>query len=155
VVNERNSITNMPPVLVKIAPDLTEPEIESIATAVKDSHVDGVIVSNTTIARPQSLKSSQSLAKEVGGLSGKPVKPYSLQALQLLRQHLGPDITIIGCGGISSGKDAIEFANAGADFVQLYTSFAYKGPSICGDIKSEILEELQGRKWADVVNRNQ
>ncbi|ANB15771.1 hypothetical protein AWJ20_3415 [Sugiyamaella lignohabitans] len=156
VVEERNKLSQdvLPPILVKVAPDLTEPEVESIAGAVKDSKVDGVIVSNTTVARPQSLKSDKKIVSEVGGLSGKPVKPFSIQALKLMRKHLGDDITIIGCGGISNGEDAVDFARAGADFVQLYTGFAYKGPAIVGDIKKGILRELDGRNWSDIVGKS-
>ncbi|CAN6594833.1 hypothetical protein TRVA0_001S00122 [Trichomonascus vanleenenianus] len=154
VVGERNTlqVDRKPPVVVKIAPDLTEPEIEAIAGAVKASKVDGVIVSNTTIERPDTLR-TKSVAREQGGLSGKPLKPYSLRALRLLRKHLGKDITIIGCGGISSGEDAIEFARAGADFVQMYTAFAYKGPALAGKVKRDILKELNGKKWEDIVGK--
>lgn len=157
LVSERDNLKegNKPPLVVKVAPDLTEPEVESIATAVKNSKVDGVIVSNTTISRPADLKSPSNIVKEVGGLSGKPVKPLALRAVRTLRSHIGPNITIIGCGGISTGKDAIEFARAGADFVQVYTGFAYKGASIAGDIKREILHELgnDGKKWSELRDK--
>lgn len=150
VVEERDSLIGLeklPPLVVKVAPDLTEPEIESIANAVKQSKVDGVIVSNTTVCRPDSLKSDNSLASQAGGLSGAPLKPYSLKALSTLRKYVGNELTIIGCGGISSGKDAVEFGKAGADFVQLYTAFAYQGPRMAGKIKREILQELNGQPW--------
>lgn len=149
VIKERDGLDQdiLPPLMVKIAPDLTEPEIESIAHAVKSSQVDGVIVSNTTIQRPTNLKSDKFLTSQTGGLSGVPLKRYSLRALATLRKYVGNDITIIGCGGISSGRDAIEFAKAGADFVQLYTSFAYQGPCTAGKIKREILHELNGQTW--------
>lgn len=153
VVNRRDSLPleSLPPIVVKIAPDLTSPEIESIAAAVKESKVDGVIVSNTTVQRPKDLRSNSSLTSQVGGLSGAPVKPFSLLALKTLRKELGKDITIIGCGGIADGTDALEFAKAGADFVQLYTSFVYKGPGIACEVKEGIIEGLQGKKWTDVV----
>lgn len=147
-------LESLPPVVVKIAPDLTEPEIESIASAVKASKVDGVIVSNTTIERPKTLRSSDELTKQVGGLSGAPVKPFSLKALSTLRKELGKDITIIGCGGISNGEDALEFAKAGADFVQLYTSLVYQGPGVVCQVKDGILKGLEGKKWSDVVGSN-
>lgn len=151
LVSERNQLNNRrPPLVVKIAPDLSEPEIESIAAAVKASKIDGVIVSNTTISRPAELKTHRSIVEQVGGLSGKPVKPLALKAVKSLRSHIGPEITIIGCGGISNGHDAIEFARAGADFVQTYTGFAYKGASTACDIKQEILKELDGKKWTEL-----
>ncbi|KAF5103568.1 hypothetical protein D0Z03_000142 [Geotrichum reessii] len=144
----------LPPVVVKIAPDLTVPEIESIAAAVKDSKVDGVIVSNTTIQRPESLRThDKSLINQTGGLSGLPVKPFALQALKTLRKELGNDITIIGAGGIASGQDAIEFAHAGADFVQLYTAMTYKGPGVATEVKQGIIEGLAGKKWTDIVGK--
>lgn len=153
LVNRRDALPmeSLPPIVVKIAPDLTKPEIESIASAVKESKIDGVIVSNTTVARPETLKSAPELTKQAGGLSGVPLKPYSLAALKTLRKELGKDITIIGCGGISSGADAIEFAKAGADFVQLYTSMTYKGPGVACEVKEEILDQLQGKKWTEIV----
>jgi dihydroorotate dehydrogenase len=152
VVKQRDSLDldKLPPLVVKIAPDLTEPEIESIASAVKISQVDGVIVSNTTIQRPSTLRSEKKLSSQTGGLSGAPLKPYSLAALSALRKYAGNEITIIGCGGITSGKDAVEFAKAGADFVQLYSSFAYQGPRTAGKIKREILHELDGRSWENL-----
>jgi dihydroorotate dehydrogenase len=68
-----------------------------------------------------------------------------------MRKHLAGEVTLIGCGGISNGDDAIEFAKAGADFVQLYTAFAYKGPAIHAEMKTDILKQLDGRKWSEVV----
>lgn len=153
VVAKRNDLPldKLPPIVVKIAPDLTAPEIQSIATAIKESKVDGVIVSNTTIERPETLKSAKQLVNQEGGLSGNPIKPYSLRALKLLRKELGKDITIIGCGGISTGKDALEFARAGANFVQCYTSLVYQGPGVACEIKNEIIQGLDGKKWSDIV----
>lgn len=158
VVAERNTIVNRfnarPPVLVKIAPDLTEPEIESIANAATQSKIDGIIVSNTTVQRPSTLLTSGSVVSEAGGLSGKPIKPYSLAALRLLKKHTkGTGLTLVGCGGISSGKDALEYGKAGADFVQLYTAFAYRGPGLPGKIRDELSLELAtlGKTWEEIV----
>lgn len=157
VVKERDLIVNRygkPPVLVKIAPDLTEPEIESIANSAKQSKIDGIIVSNTTIQRPNTLKSSSDLVKETGGLSGVPVKPYSLQALRLLSKHTkGSGLVLVGCGGISNGKDALEFGKAGATFIQLYTAFAYKGPGLPSKITDELAAELkeEGKTWTEII----
>lgn len=90
--------------------------------------------------------------KELGGLSGPPLKPLSLRTVSLLRSHLPSSIPIIGCGGISSGADALEFARAGASAVQLYTAFGYGGVGTARRIKDELAEELkrQGTTWADV-----
>ncbi|EGV61059.1 hypothetical protein CANTEDRAFT_116277 [Yamadazyma tenuis ATCC 10573] len=157
VVKERDLVKNpygKPPVLVKIAPDLTEPEIESIASSAKQSGIDGVIVSNTTIQRPANLRSSPDLISQTGGLSGAPVKPFALQALRTLRKHTkDSNLVLIGCGGISSGKDALEFGKAGATFVQFYTAFAYKGPGLPGKIRDELLAELskEGKTWEQII----
>lgn len=90
---------------------------------------------------------------EVGGLSGKPIKPYSLKALQVLRAHLPASVPLIGCGGISTGKDALDYAKAGACMVQVYTSFGYDGVGACRRIKDELVDELvkEGKTWEQVV----
>lgn len=163
VVKERNSQREnysgrKPPVLVKVAPDLTEPEIESIANSAKDSKVDGIIISNTTIQRPNRLLTTDmKLVNETGGLSGKPLKPLSLQALRTLRKHTkDSNLVLVGCGGISSGKDALEFGKAGASFIELYTAFAYKGPGLPARIRDELTDLLkkEGKTWQQIVGED-
>ncbi|KAG5356290.1 Dihydroorotate dehydrogenase (quinone) [Yarrowia sp. B02] len=154
VVAERNKVqfaNTYTPILVKIAPDLSESEIVSIAAAAKKSQIDGIIVSNTTIQRPKDLRSQPYLSAETGGLSGAPLKPIALQAIKTLRKNVGSELTIVGCGGISNGKDAIEFAKAGATFVQVYTALAYQGPGLPVHMKEEIVRELNGKKWVDII----
>lgn len=92
---------------------------------------------------------------ETGGLSGPPLKPLSLAALRILRSSLPPDIVLIGCGGIASGADALDYARAGASFVQIYTSFGYAGAGACRRIKDEIAAELrrEGTTWDALVNK--
>ncbi|KAI5963738.1 URA9 [Candida pseudojiufengensis] len=164
VVKARNVLgTNLlgakPPILVKVAPDLTEPEIESVANSAKEAKVDGIIISNTTIQRPTEklLTSDQTLINQTGGLSGKPLKPLSLKALTLLNKYTkGSGLVLVGCGGISNGKDALEFAKAGATFVEIYTAFAYKGPGLVAKIRDELASELrkEGKTWQQIVNEN-
>jgi len=146
-----NKLSRKPKLLVKIAPDLSADEIADVAAAVLSSGVDGVIVSNTTIKRPPSLLDANKV--ETGGLSGPPLKPYSLAALRTLRSLLPAFVPIFGCGGISSGADALEYGRAGATAVQIYTSFGYDGVGTCRRIKDELAEELkrQGTTWAEVV----
>ena len=159
VVQERdlsgkNLLGKLPPVMVKVAPDLSEPEIESIAAAAKQSGVDGIIISNTTIQRPENLLSDSKVVGEVGGLSGKPLKPLALQALKTLRKHTKDSkLVLVGCGGISTGKDVVEFGKAGATFVQLYTSFAYKGPGLPAKLMDDVRDELnkEGKSWMEIV----
>ncbi|RCK63287.1 Dihydroorotate dehydrogenase (quinone), mitochondrial [Candida viswanathii] len=164
VVKERdvlgkNLLGERPPVLVKVAPDLTEPEIESIANSAKQAKVDGIIISNTTIQRPvdKLLTTDQKLINETGGLSGKPLKPFSLKALRTLRKYTkDSDLVLIGCGGISSGKDALEFGKAGATFIELYTAFAYKGPGLVAKIRDELAQELrkEGKTWEQIIGED-
>lgn len=159
-----------PKLLLKLSPDLDEAQIIDIADVIRNSKIDGVIVSNTTIQRPKSLISSEShIASsddimttitlvnkaELGGLSGAPVKPYSLKALRTLRSHLPSSIPLIGCGGISTGADALEYAKAGASMVQVYTGFGYDGVGACRRIKDQLSEELEreGKTWNEVVKK--
>lgn len=163
VVEERNAlgynnIGNKPPVLVKVSPDLSEQEIESIATAAKASKADGIIISNTTIRRPKNLYTTdEELISQTGGLSGKPLKPIALEALRTLRKYTkDSDLVLIGCGGISSGKDALEFGKAGATFVQLYTAFAYKGPGLPSKVREELADLLkkEGKTWLQIIGED-
>jgi dihydroorotate dehydrogenase len=145
-----------PRLVVKIAPDLNVSELRDIARAVVRNKIDGVIVSNTTTQRPGTLTSPHEKVFEQGGLSGPPLKPLSLRALRLLNGQLkqlpgGNSVVLIGCGGINSGKDAIDYARAGATIVQCYTGFVYDGVGFAGRIKSEILEQLGNRRWSDIV----
>ncbi|KAF7580580.1 dihydroorotate dehydrogenase (fumarate) [Clavispora lusitaniae] len=163
VVSERekmgtNKLGKKPPVLVKVAPDLSEPEIESIANSAKSAKVDGIIISNTTIQRPQGLLTTdQKLISQTGGLSGKPLKPLSLKALRTLRKYTkDSDLVLVGCGGISSGQDALEFGKAGATFVELYTAFAYKGPGLPAKIRDElaVLLKKEGKTWQQIIGED-
>jgi dihydroorotate dehydrogenase len=162
VVKERNSLSGelidpsrKPPILVKIAPDLTEPEIKSIAQSAKDAKIDGIILSNTTIQRPvDNMITKGSIVTETGGLSGKPLKPIALKAFRTLRKYTkDSELVLVGCGGISTGQDALEFARAGATYVELYTAFAFKGPGLARKIKDEITAELkkEGKTWMQIV----
>ncbi|BGP41268.1 Dihydroorotate dehydrogenase (quinone), mitochondrial [Rhodotorula kratochvilovae] len=141
-----------PPVLVKVAPDLDDEQVSDIAYAARTSGVDGVIVSNTTISRPASAGSSPVL-QETGGLSGPPVKALALRALAALYDQTDGKIPLVGCGGISSGQDALDYAKAGASLVQLYTGFVYGGVGLPRRIKDELTELLkkEGKAWKDVV----
>ncbi|KAI0629103.1 dihydroorotate dehydrogenase [Trametes polyzona] len=144
-----------PKLLLKIAPDLDESELADIAAAVRaTSGVDGVIVSNTTVRRPPGVSDPNKV--EQGGLSGPPLKPYALATLRTLRSQLPASIPLIGCGGISSGADAFEFARAGASAVQLYTSFGYGGVGIPREVKDELTALLrkEGKTWTQVVQES-
>lgn len=93
---------------------------------------------------------------EVGGLSGKPLKPYTLRALKTLRAHLPASIPIVACGGIQSGADVLEYGRAGASLVQLYTGFGYDGVGACRRIKDELTDLLKAERktWHQVVSES-
>ncbi|KAJ7876799.1 Dihydroorotate dehydrogenase-domain-containing protein [Mycena leptocephala] len=142
-----------PKLVLKIAPDLTEAQLVEIAQVVENTTIDGVIVSNTTTQRPSDLVDPNK--SETGGLSGAPLKQYSLAALRTLRKNLPARIPLIGCGGISTGADALEYAKAGASLVQVYTGFGYDGVGACRRIKDQLVDELanEGLTWAEVVTK--
>lgn len=150
VVKQRNSTSAGIPVCVKIAPDLTADELKSIAAAIRETKVDGCIISNTTISRPASLTPNKTLT-EAGGLSGPPLKTLTMTALRTMRKEIGKDCVLIACGGVSTGKDVLDYGLAGASFVQGYTGFGYDGPRYPRRLKDELLVELHGRRWQDIV----
>ena len=116
------------PMFVKIAPDLDEAQVELIAQTCQANGIDGVIATNTTIAR-DAVK-GMAHAQEMGGLSGRPVFEASNRVIRLLRSALGSNYPIIGVGGVLSGTDACAKLQAGADLVQIYTGLIYKGPGL-------------------------
>jgi dihydroorotate dehydrogenase len=136
------------PILLKIAPDLDPHALDEIADVVRTSGIEGLIVSNTTIARPP-LKSSR--AQETGGLSGRPLLAPSTEVLRGMRQRLGKSVTLVGVGGIAGGADAYAKVRAGASLVQLYTALVYQGPSLVARIKEELLACLARDGYANVT----
>jgi dihydroorotate dehydrogenase len=119
------------PLVVKIAPDLSIEQIDVLADTLVANGVDGVIATNTTLDRAAVL--GQPHADEGGGLSGRPVHELSLAVISRLRQRVGPELAIIGVGGILEGRQAQEKIAAGANAVQLYTGLIYRGPALIGD----------------------
>ncbi|HRK86227.1 MULTISPECIES: quinone-dependent dihydroorotate dehydrogenase [Alcaligenes] len=119
------------PIVVKIAPDLDQSQIDAIAETVPSQGLDGIIATNTTLSR-DAVKGLQH-SQEQGGLSGPPVHELSLNVIRRLREQLGPDFPIIGVGGIESGRQAQEKIQAGAQAVQLYTGLIYKGPALISE----------------------
>jgi dihydroorotate dehydrogenase len=116
------------PIFVKIAPDLDEVQIEVIAATLQRHEMDGVVATNTTLAR-DAIKGMRH-AEEAGGLSGTPVLAVSNRIISQLRAALGKGFPIIGVGGIMSATDAVSKIRAGADVVQIYTGLIYKGPEL-------------------------
>ncbi len=131
-------------ILLKIAPDLTNEQLDDIVGIVKDTKIDGVIATNTTIDR-SNLKTDRSKVEAcgAGGLSGKPLTRRSAEVVKYLSDKSNKAFPIIGVGGIHTGKDAIEMLNAGASLVQVYTGFIYEGPGIVKKINKELLNSLK------------
>ena len=134
---DQNHLRNTP-LLVKLAPDLHQEELENSLQAIQQFSIQGVIATNTTVERPE-LKSQY--RHENGGLSGKPLRKRSTEVVRNLFQELGKEVPIIGVGGIFRGKDAYEKIRAGASAVQIYTALIYEGPGLVNKIKRE-LEKL-------------
>ncbi|KAI3426943.1 hypothetical protein D9Q98_006887 [Chlorella vulgaris] len=131
-----------PPLLVKIAPDLTDVDMADIAAVALQQGVDGLIVSNTTITRPEPI-AAHPLGKEAGGLSGRPLFELSTGVLADMYRLTGGKLPIIGVGGVSSGADAYAKIRAGASLVELYSAFAFEGPKLVPRIKRELAALLQ------------
>ncbi|MEY8780716.1 quinone-dependent dihydroorotate dehydrogenase [Allomuricauda sp. XS_ASV26] len=129
------------PILLKIAPDLTDDQLLDIISIVTDTQIEGVIATNTTIERTD-LKSHLILTEEKGGLSGKPLTQRSTAVIRFLSEKSNKAFPIIGVGGIHSPEDAMEKLEAGADLVQLYTGFIYEGPGLIKKINKAILGKM-------------
>jgi len=128
------------PVLLKIAPDLTDEQLVDIIDIIKETQIAGVIATNTTISREGLISEAKT---EMGGLSGKPLTKRSTEVIRFLSQKSNKAFPIIGVGGIHSADDAIEKLEAGASLIQLYTGFIYEGPALVKAINKKILERLQ------------
>jgi dihydroorotate dehydrogenase len=129
------------PVLVKIAPDLTEDELQDIAQAAIETGIAGIIVSNTTISRPDTVSGVR--AAESGGLSGPPLFPLATDALRAMYRLTGGTVPLIGVGGIASADDAYIKIRAGASLLQLYTALIYEGPRLVTRIKTGLAARLR------------
>ncbi|BFM06965.1 quinone-dependent dihydroorotate dehydrogenase [Halioxenophilus aromaticivorans] len=125
------------PIVVKIAPDMTEPEIRQVAETIAEQKMDGIIATNTTLDKTQVEHFEH--GDEAGGLSGAPVREKSTAVIRTVAQTLGPDFPIIGVGGIASGQDALDKIDAGAKLVQVYTGFIYRGPELIKEINQALL----------------
>ena len=131
------------PILLKIAPDLTNKQLDDIITIVCDTKIDGLIATNTTIERENLITNKEVITRiGNGGLSGKPLKERSTEVIRYISENSNNKFPIIAVGGIHSVEDALEKLNAGASLIQLYTGFIYEGPSLIKNINKELL-----KKW--------
>ena len=134
---ENQKKTTPKPILLKIAPDLTDSQLLDIIDIVKETKIAGVIATNTTISREGVFSKDK---EETGGLSGKPLTKRATEVIKFLSEKSNKAFPIIGVGGIMSPQDAIDKLEAGASLVQLYTGFIYEGPQLVKKINQEILK---------------
>lgn len=148
VLRAREEAGVRPPLLVKIAPDLSKTEREDIAAVALATGVDGIIVSNTTIARPSELRGRHTA--EAGGLSGRPLFAASTAVLADMYRLTGGGLPLIGVGGVSGAAEAYAKIRAGASLVQLYTALVFEGPGLLREIKSGLAELLRRDGFAAI-----
>jgi dihydroorotate dehydrogenase len=139
-----------PPLLIKLAPDLSDEGLEAVVATAMECGVEGLIISNTTISRPPALGGLNAL--QVGGLSGAPLFERSTAMLRLACRLARGRLTLVGCGGIRTGGDVLMKIRAGASLVQLYTEFAYAGPALIPRLKRELLLALKDQGYASVAD---
>ena len=136
------------PVLLKIAPDLADGEREAVAAAALDGGVDGLVIANTTTARPPGLPAR--FAAEAGGLSGKPLMAASTRLLADMARLTGGRLPLIGVGGIADAEDAYAKVLAGASLLALYTALVYRGPRLVTEIKDGLVRRLERDGFAHI-----
>lgn len=139
-----------PPLLVKLAPDLTDEEIAALAGLAVEVGLAGLIATNTTLDRSQLLERERSEALGAGGISGAPLKARSLAVLRLLRQHAGAQLVLVSVGGIETAEDAWERLQAGADLLQVYSGLVYDGPGLPRRLALGLLERSRAKGFASL-----
>jgi dihydroorotate dehydrogenase len=140
-----------PPLLIKIAPDLTESDKADIAAVALRHSVDGLVVSNTTVARPGTIP-QHAHGEEAGGLSGAPLFEASTAALRDMYRLTGGKVPIVGVGGVASGRDAYDKIRAGASLVELYSALTFAGPALLPRMKRELAACLAADGFACVAD---
>ena len=146
----RDSAPRRVPLLVKIAPDLDDDTLAAIVRTVRDAGIEGLIVTNTTVSR--GAVAGHRHAGEAGGLSGRPLFTAATAMLAKVRTLAGPEMVLVGAGGIDSAETAFAKVLAGADLVQLYTSLIYRGPTLPGQILAGLPKLLAGRGFASIAH---
>lgn len=137
-----NTKSKAKPIFLKIAPDLSNTQLDDIIDIVKHTHIAGIIATNTTISREGLNYETSEIEKiGMGGLSGKPLRERSTEVIRYLKQKSNNAFPVIGVGGIHSADDAMEKLNAGADLIQLYTGFIYHGPQLIKDITTRLIQK--------------
>ena len=137
------------PLLVKLAPDLADPAVQEVVTAARDAGADGFIAGNTTLARPGCTSPA---AAEAGGLSGAPLRARATELVRMVRAAAGPELPIIGVGGVTTVGDVIEKLAAGANLVALYTALIYEGPLLAARLARALRVELDRRGVSSIAH---
>jgi len=147
----QDAIASKPvPLVVKIAPDATDDDLDDIVAVCRDLRMDGIIVGNTTLSRPPTLQSGR--REETGGLSGAPLTTLSTDVLRKTARRVEGQFPLVGCGGVGSGADAYAKIRAGASLVQLYSAMVFDGPPLIRRIKDELAALLARDKVASVAD---
>ncbi|GBQ37389.1 quinone-dependent dihydroorotate dehydrogenase [Gluconacetobacter azotocaptans] len=139
-----------PPLLVKLSPDLAFDEIGPIVEAAIAGGAQGLTVTNTTISRPAGLRSVH--AGEAGGLSGRPLRARAMEVFREVARAASGRLTLVACGGVETGADIVDRVRAGADLIQLYSAFAYEGPSILRRLKRETVRALNAEGFETLAD---
>jgi dihydroorotate dehydrogenase len=146
----RAAVPDAPPIFVKVAPDLPVAGLEAVVETAAAAGIAGLILTNTTIARPASLRGAA--ASETGGLSGRPLFALSTAMLARARLMARGRLALIGVGGVGTGQEALTKIRAGADLVQVYTAFTYGGPGVIARIKTDLAGALTGAGFTSVAD---
>ena len=146
--NEKKELNSNIPLAIKVSPDLNDDQINEVSKIIMEQEIEIIIVSNTTDKNRENLKNINKLEK--GGLSGKPIKKISNEAISKFYKILNDKTKIIGVGGISNGQDAFEKIISGATLVQLYTGMVYRGPRIASKISKELIDLLKNKGFKNV-----
>ncbi|MGV1014803.1 MAG: quinone-dependent dihydroorotate dehydrogenase [Methyloceanibacter sp.] len=149
VQTARAALPKPPPLLVKLAPDLADADLPEIVQVILANGADGIVVSNTTLAR-DGLR-DRAFAKEVGGLSGRPLFARSTRMLARVYRLTEGRLPLVGVGGIDSGETALAKIEAGASLIQIYTGLVFEGPALIGRIKQALVEAMQRGGYDSLV----
>jgi dihydroorotate dehydrogenase len=142
ILSRNKTLSQPKPILLKIAPDLTNDQLDDIASLVQEVKLDGLVVTNTTLSRDGLLESAEEVAAlGAGGLSGRPLRLRATEVLKYLKERLPEDFALIGVGGIDSAESAQERMDAGAALIQIYTGFIYEGPGLVGRILHQVSKQ--------------
>ncbi len=154
LIKTLKDVSNCPPLLVKIAPDLSNEAIDEIARVAKENGIDGIIAINTSLNRfhlkKLKIKTGNTLEQESGGLSGLPLQKRGLEVMKRLRKSTNNDLPLIGVGGISSARAAWERIAAGASLVQIYTAWIFEGPNLVPDILDGLTLQMEKHGFQNI-----